>query len=289
MEKTILLVDDEENVLKSLTRLLRQDGYTILTATSGRDGLKLLDQHPVQVIISDQRMPLMTGSEFLFLVKKKFQDTVRIILSGYSDFDSVVEAINQGSIYKFLNKPWDDQQIREEVRKAFIRYESKQTKNPRDGLTGLYNKTYLEKSILKARTDDNRLYGYLFILDIDHFEKVNEVFGYELGDKLLQAIATRLEKLGKEISGTVARLKDDEFGVFVKGEGLQQDPTQIANDLLAIFHTSFNLEGDELTTSASVGYSLLQGTSSPDKCIQHAYGGVRVAKDKGRSQAQFCE
>ena len=125
-ERVLLLVDDEPNIAMSLKRLLRMDGYRILTATSGKEGLEILADNPVGVIISDQRMPEMTGVEFLGKVKDIYPDTIRIVLSGYTELKSVTDAINEGAIYKFLTKPWDDEQLREQVREAFQRHELKQ-------------------------------------------------------------------------------------------------------------------------------------------------------------------
>jgi response regulator RpfG family c-di-GMP phosphodiesterase len=122
-QRTLLLVDDEENILNSLTRLLRRDDYLIFTAGSGEEGLKLLEQHAVGVIITDQRMPQMTGSEFLSKVKESYPDTVRIVLSGYTELRSVTDAINQGAIYKFFTKPWNDKLLRGNIEEAFCQYE----------------------------------------------------------------------------------------------------------------------------------------------------------------------
>ena len=118
-EKTLLLVDDEPNVLSSLTRLLRREGYSILTATSPADAFELLAKQPVQVVISDQRMPDMSGTEFLSRVRQLYPNTIRLVLTGYTDLQSVTDAINRGAIYKFLTKPWDDDQLREQIREAF--------------------------------------------------------------------------------------------------------------------------------------------------------------------------
>jgi response regulator RpfG family c-di-GMP phosphodiesterase len=125
MERTLLLVDDEENIVSALVRLLRRDGYRILRANSGMQGLELLAQNEVGVIISDQRMPGMTGAEFLSQVKELYPDTVRIMLSGYTELNSVTDAINRGAIYKFLTKPWEDDLLRANVDEAFHRYELK--------------------------------------------------------------------------------------------------------------------------------------------------------------------
>lgn len=122
-ERTLLLVDDEQNIVSALTRLFRRDGYRILTANSGKEGLEKLAQHEVGVILSDQRMPEMNGSEFLSRVKELHPDTVRIMLSGYTDLNSVTDAINRGAIYRFLTKPWEDDLLRANVADAFKRYE----------------------------------------------------------------------------------------------------------------------------------------------------------------------
>jgi EAL domain-containing protein (putative c-di-GMP-specific phosphodiesterase class I)/CheY-like chemotaxis protein len=118
-ERTLLLVDDEPGILSALRRMLRQEGYRILTAGSAEKGLEQLALNEVQVVISDQRMPGMSGSEFLTRVKQMHPDCLRIILSGQADMAAVLDAVNNGSVYKFLCKPWDDQQLRERIREAF--------------------------------------------------------------------------------------------------------------------------------------------------------------------------
>ena len=100
---------------------MRRDGYRVLTASSGQEGLDLLALNSVEVIISDQRMPGMSGTEFLNAVKQLYPNTVRIILSGYTDLKVVTDSVNRGAVFKFLTKPWDDQQLREQVRDAFRR------------------------------------------------------------------------------------------------------------------------------------------------------------------------
>ena len=121
MERTLLLIDDEENIVAALARLLRRDGYNILKAAGGREGLELLAQNEVGVIISDQRMPEMTGVEFLNKVKDLYPDTIRIVLSGHTELNAVTDAINRGAIYKFLTKPWEDDLLRANVEEAFQR------------------------------------------------------------------------------------------------------------------------------------------------------------------------
>ena len=122
LRKTLLLVDDEASVLASLRRVLHQDGYHIIQAGSAKEGFELLAQHPVQVIVCDQRMPDMNGTEFLDRVKNLYPDTFRIVLSGYIDLNSIMDAINRGAIYRFYIKPWDNRILRDNIRQAFSHY-----------------------------------------------------------------------------------------------------------------------------------------------------------------------
>lgn len=117
--QTLLLLDDEPNILRALGRVLRRDGYEILMANRAEDAFEILARNDVQVIITDQRMPEMSGTDFLGQVKGLYPDTVRIILSGYTDLRTVTDAINQGEVYKFLLKPWDDEDLRSVVAQAF--------------------------------------------------------------------------------------------------------------------------------------------------------------------------
>ncbi|UGQ49128.1 response regulator [Massilia endophytica] len=117
--KTLLLVDDEPNILSALTRVLRLDGYRILTATGGAAALALLENETVDVIVSDQRMPGMLGVDFLRQAKALYPSTIRIMLSGYTELQSVTAAVNEGAIYRFLTKPWDDEQLRANIADGF--------------------------------------------------------------------------------------------------------------------------------------------------------------------------
>lgn len=121
--RTLLLVDDEEDILNAIRRLLRRSGYRILTATSVAAALELLALHDVQVVISDQRMPHMSGAEFLGRVKALYPATVRMLLSGYSDLASLTNAINHGAIFRFLTKPWDEDDLRQQIHDAFVHQE----------------------------------------------------------------------------------------------------------------------------------------------------------------------
>ena len=115
---TLLFVDDESSILSALRRLFRPRGYKILTAERGAAGLAILEQEPVDLVISDMRMPEMDGAQFLEQVRAKYPETMRILLTGYADVTSTINAINKGEIYRHISKPWDDNEIVLIVQKA---------------------------------------------------------------------------------------------------------------------------------------------------------------------------
>ncbi|MBA5638717.1 EAL domain-containing protein [Duganella sp. LX20W] len=118
-QRTLLILDDEPNIVRALARALRPDGYKLLLATSAAEALQLLAVNEVQVVLSDQRMPEMSGTEFLAKVKDLYPETIRLILSGYADLESVIDAINRGAIYRFFTKPWEDEPLRRCIAEAF--------------------------------------------------------------------------------------------------------------------------------------------------------------------------
>jgi len=130
----ILFVDDEANVLKALRRLFHNEPYTAYFASSGAEGLEILRQNAVDLIISDMRMPEMSGAEFLAQVFMKWPETIRILLTGYADFQSTIDAVNKGRIYNYCNKPWNDEELKLLVRNAL---EQKHLREERDRLSGI--------------------------------------------------------------------------------------------------------------------------------------------------------
>lgn len=121
---TILVVDDEKYIVRSLQRTLVDAGYNVLVATSGMEGLKILqEEKEVSLVVSDYRMPMMDGIEFLQRVKDGWQDVVRIMLTAYNDIAVVVQAINKGEVYRFISKPWESEELNATIRKGIALYE----------------------------------------------------------------------------------------------------------------------------------------------------------------------
>lgn len=121
-EFTLLFVDDEEGVLNALRRIFMDENYTILTANSGEKALQLLESRPVHLLVSDHRMPGMTGAELLKTVRERWPETIRIMLTGYADVNSIMGAVKEGAVYKFITKPWNDEDLRLTVSLALQQY-----------------------------------------------------------------------------------------------------------------------------------------------------------------------
>lgn len=159
--ETIMFVDDEVNILSSLKRLFRPLGYRILTAEGGALGLDLMQQERVDLVVSDMRMPEMSGAEFLEKVRENWPDTIRILLTGYAEIGATIEAINKGQIYRYISKPWEDNDITLIVKHAL---QQRMLEREKSRLEDLTQKQYeelkdlnenLEKKVL-ARTEEVR-------------------------------------------------------------------------------------------------------------------------------------
>lgn len=159
MEESILIVDDDPNVISAIRRALMEEPYSIYSANSGVEGLAILKEHKIKLIISDEMMPGMTGTEFLSAAKKLFPETIRIMLTGHASIQAAMKAVNSGEIYRFFTKPWDDVELKLSIRSAIEKYNLeeenrrllKTIKRQASELTQLENKypgiTSLEKDL----------------------------------------------------------------------------------------------------------------------------------------------
>ncbi|HEU0187883.1 MAG TPA: EAL domain-containing protein [Gallionellaceae bacterium] len=324
-ERTLLLVDDEEEITAALSRLLRGAGYTILRAHSGKEALSLLAQHPVGVIVSDQRMPEMTGVEFLSQVKEMYPKTMRMVLSGYADLNSVTDAINRGEVYRFLNKPWDNDVLCGAIQDAFRLYELRREEERLaveiqiakqelervnlelgalvkrkesqiehlshfDALTGLPNRLLFYdrlKQVLERGQRDDRM-AAVMLLDLDRFKQVNDSFGHPVGDQLLQSVARRLETQLRAVD-TVARIGGDEFAFVLSNLHSAHEAGDFAQRILDSFMRDAIQIGDsEVFVAASMGISIfpLDGLETTT-LVKNADAALFHAKNEGRNNYQY--
>ncbi len=117
-QQIILIVDDDKMILKSISRILRNEDYQILTAQSGQEGLAILKDYEVNLVVSDQQMPGMDGLEFLKRAKKEYPQILAIMLTGHAEVEIAMNAINEAGVYKFILKPWDDNGLKVTIRRA---------------------------------------------------------------------------------------------------------------------------------------------------------------------------
>src|SRR3954466_15776463 len=121
-KKCLLIVDDEPNVCDSVHDLLRRD-FRVLKAHSAEEGYRLMQEEEVHIVMSDQRMPQISGVELLTRVKSRYPQAIRLLFTGFADLESVIAAINQGHVYQFLKKPWQPEELEAAVRHAACEFE----------------------------------------------------------------------------------------------------------------------------------------------------------------------
>lgn len=148
MEYGVLYVDDELHNLNSFKASFRRN-FSVYVAQSAKEARKILDEHEIAVILTDQRMPVTTGIEFLESIIPIYPDTIRMLMTGFSDIGAVMDAINRGQVYKYLVKPWQDDELRVHIENAIEIYRLR--KDNRD----LVNKLALANQQLNAMAKDN--------------------------------------------------------------------------------------------------------------------------------------
>jgi FixJ family two-component response regulator len=216
---TVLCVDDEEGILHSLRRLLRKEDYRLLTALSGTEALKILEDNDVHLVISDQRMPQMSGTEFFAAVKEQYPDTIRVILSGYTDVDSITESVNKGHVYKFFLKPWNDQSLKLEIKQALNQYDLIQANRS-------LNEKVLEQNEALKKTNEN--------LEMLVEERTMEL---EIQNQALELSRAILEDLYLPIVGVGAEGTIVLFNREAKSISINGNSIEIGKDISDYFST----------------------------------------------------
>ncbi|MEB0136898.1 response regulator [Actimicrobium sp. CCC2.4] len=252
---TILFVDDEPNILSSLRRLFRGQGYRILTADSGAAGLELLRQQAVDLVISDMRMPIMSGAQFLEAVRSEWPGTMRLLLTGYADVQSILDAINRGEIYRYITKPWDDNDIQLIVRHTLERQRLQHEKQRLELLTHTQNEALkalnasLEDKVRQRTADLSKAHDGLlcfnaklktnFLLSIKVFSNLIEMRGGGLAGHALR-VADLARKLAVRLDCDDATVQD----VFVAAMLHNIGQIGLSDELLALPQTA--MSGEQL-------------------------------------------
>jgi response regulator RpfG family c-di-GMP phosphodiesterase len=243
-QETVLLVDDEENILMALRRLLRRSGYRCFFATSGADGLKILEQENVDLIVSDMRMPGMDGAQFLTQVRERWPRTVRMLLTGYADISSTIEALNKGGIYRYISKPWDDQGLLDAIAEGVRIRRLEREKAELLALTQQQNQQLkafneeLEKRV-QARTEELRQTADMLDLAYkelkDSYSLFVRVFSTVISSRphLAKSQSQQVADLARRL-GTLLKLSEDELRhIYFAGLLTDLGKLGLSDDLLA--------------------------------------------------------
>jgi CheY-like chemotaxis protein len=227
---SILIVDDEPDVLFSLSSLLRRD-FNVLTADSGAEALQIMNEHLVHVVMTDQRMPVMTGTELMQRVRQEHPGAIRIVFTGYADTRAIVDAINSGALFRYLTKPWDPDELTKVLHLAAEQYD---TTAAQAGL--LRNlESYLDAASRLAAVVDEETIGADFLKTFhartEQFRKhVECVKVNSLGDRepallivLIEANSFRWNVAAVDNRGQVIPLLQSEEGDLDELEGLEID------------------------------------------------------------------
>lgn len=222
LKATILFVDDEKNILSSLNRLFRPFINKVLIAESGKAGLEILENETVDIVISDMRMPEMDGAQFLEKVAEKWPDTIRILLTGYADITSTINAINKGSIYRYISKPWEDNDIKLTVEHALQGKFLEQERLRLQKLTESQNlelqdlNANLEEKV-KSRTEEVR--QTMGQLEVTYAELKNNYV------KTIKVFSSIVE-LGEGGKSTLTRITADLAQKIATASGMSEDNTE---------------------------------------------------------------
>jgi diguanylate cyclase (GGDEF)-like protein len=300
----ILLVDDEVSVLEGYRRRLRKQ-FRLDTAISGQEAIEMLcNNPPYAVIISDMRMPNMSGLELLARARELSPDTVRIMLTGNSDQQTVVDAVNQGEVYKFLSKPCDSETLAAAIQDGVERYQQAKLNRAllqqstskvkgltqrlshqalHDPLTGLDNRKSFELRLqraLESAQNEGQVHAVCYI-DLDHFHVINDNYGIAVGDNFLKGLA-KLLRSGRRKADMVARIAGDKFGLLLDDCNLEEARKiiQQLRQQLKTFHITY--DNKDISANASIGLTPISGEDeSVSTIIKTAEAACRLASENG--------
>jgi diguanylate cyclase (GGDEF)-like protein len=314
-DRRIVFVDDEERVLKALQRAFIQEPYEVLTFNSPVTALQEMPEAGAAVVVSDQRMPGMEGIPFLKAVARRWPDSVRIILTGYMDLGLVVSAINEGRIYYFLQKPWNDGELRETIVRAMEQYRTLRNKEvARPSLQAAWQEIHHARQLARLlevqalidpltrvpnrRAFNQRLteefhrfrrYGRTFslaLLDGDYFKVVNDHYGHLAGDDCLRLIAGNIRQVIREVD-FLSRYGGDEFALILSNTSSEELSLVLRRVLGSFDKRIFFSRGKPLTlTTISAGGSEVDGHDTTELAVfQRADSALYQAKKAGRNRA----
>ena len=320
----LLCVDDEPSITNAIARALRKQPFRILTCNDPSQALDLFEHHEIGVVISDFRMPGMTGVELLRLIRERHPETIRLMLTGQADMASVVDAINHGAIFKFLEKPWDTERLEDIVDESFRLYhlEADNRRLTRElqtanlhllSLNSDLNERVEEKAAELIKTQfydpDTKLPNRNLAIDridqlidvsrrkngrfsvivvgIDQFDEVNETFGSHSGAELMRELARRFQNLVRR-SDIVSRIDSNKFCLIISDNDEPEDPGAFAARAFRMLSKPVSFLDHKCFVRASVGIAMYpeEGATSLD-LLSNAESALSEARRKGSNEVAF--
>ena len=289
----ILLIDDEPSITKSLKRLLISRPYTVVTSNNPTEALELYKNDEFTLVISDHRMPVITGSVLLSMMKSINPKPKRILLTGQADIEAVAKAVNSGSIYKLLLKPWNNDDLLSVVDEAIEHYELEEENKALsseleetnkklqelnneledkahrrkikivelenyDGITKLPNKKLFLKKLTKLIDKESTTEQTLSVLALatTPLENIRNSYGEDFSNTIYKRIARRLKNILKE-THYLANLSEYKFCLIYKASKESHNPNDFSHLVLSVFDQAFNTDNNDIKLEGFIGYSTL--------------------------------
>ena len=295
----ILILDDDENILSAMRRNLRK--FRLSVFSNPLEAIKAMEQESYAVVVSDMRMPMVNGLDFLEHIKRISPDTVRIMLTGHADLQCTMDAINKAGVFRFLTKPFNVDELGLVIESALEKYHENSGsqhhvkeyihKAMHDNLTGLPNRAMLMERLENAFQRSKRFRtGYVILfIDLDKFKPINDTYGHKAGDVVLKETALRMKASVRE-TDTVARIGGDEFVVLVQDVNSPETAVSIAEKILKNVEVPIKTdEGDMVSVSASIGAAVFtESSAAPAEVLEQADVMMYEAKKSKGAEKIVC-
>jgi len=315
---TLLCVDDDEDILNLLVQIFKIENYEVLTAKDGEQALEIINKNEVGVVLCDHHMSGICGVELLTVIRDRCPSIIRILLTGGKSSQVVIDAINKGAVFKYISKPWDQDELILTVKEAFefyhlrkaneqlttqLKYANKKLNEANnklkdrveekaeqiaqltfyDNVTDLPNKTFLIEWLSGAITQsrkENTIFSLSFI-GIDRFRTIIESLGHASGDKLLQILAYKMAEFTRK-ADAVCRIDGDEFCIVSSGSELAFNTCEIAERIIQEMANPLTIDGKEVYLTVSAGISIFPDDGiEPHELLRNAEAALSHAKKRG--------
>ncbi|MBX2882730.1 MAG: EAL domain-containing protein [Granulosicoccus sp.] len=279
MQKILLLVDDEPSILRSLKRVFRGTDYHILTASDGFQALALIRENPISVLLSDYKMPDMSGAELLSEANKIRPDMSRLILSGNNDQESVIKSINDGAALKFLTKPWDQETLLKEIEAAFdVWSQNRFSLN----VPGLLNKPSFINSVDATLAAVPQRTHAVVNIQIREFHKIRQILDSWSEQEFIHEFYIS-QKIIRDENIVFALLDDDRLCAHVDTES-RDDIEPLISAIIRKLSDTFAFDGQEFRMRYDTGYALFTGTENAEDLIGNAYTALNMTVTTGSTE-----